>query len=69
MRVQIPPFSFLNYLLISFILFYKGDKTMEVKTIYTSSDGFEFSSEEKCREHEENKIKMEKQKKEMRLSL
>lgn len=39
---------------------------MEVKTVYTSSDGFEFSSEEKCREHEENKIKMEKQKKEMR---
>ena len=36
---------------------------MEVKTVYTSSDGFEFSSEEKCREHEENKIKMEKQKK------
>ena len=29
---------------------------MEVKTVYTSSDGFEFSSEEKCREHEENKI-------------
>lgn len=36
---------------------------MEVKTVYTSSDGFEFSSKEKCREHEENKIKMEKQKK------
>ena len=36
---------------------------MKVETIYKSKDGFEFSSEEKCREYEENKIKVEKQKK------
>lgn len=39
---------------------------MEIKTIYKSKDGFEFSSEKECREYEENKIKAEKQKKEMK---
>ena len=39
---------------------------MKIQTIYKSNDGFEFSSEKDCREYEENKIKAEKQKKEMK---